>query len=52
MPGENLSRDEARVRAELLTVDGYEVGLDLRSAVGGPDGDGDGPPPVRGPSAR
>lgn len=41
MPGENLSRDEARVRAELLTVDGYEVELDLRSAVGGPDGDGD-----------
>ncbi|MCS0638062.1 aminopeptidase N [Streptomyces sp. LP05-1] len=34
MPGENLSRDEARVRAELLTVDGYEVDLDLRSAVG------------------
>ncbi|MEU9317119.1 aminopeptidase N [Streptomyces sp. NPDC048295] len=41
MPGENLSRDEARVRAELLTVDGYEVELDLRSAIGGPDGDGD-----------
>ncbi|MFF9685695.1 aminopeptidase N [Streptomyces sp. NPDC014623] len=38
MPGENLSRDEARERAELLTVDGYEVALDLRSAVGGPDG--------------
>ncbi|MEU7066360.1 aminopeptidase N [Streptomyces sp. NPDC046161] len=33
MPGENLSRDEARERAELLTVDGYEVSLDLRSAV-------------------
>ncbi|MFK0253494.1 aminopeptidase N [Streptomyces sp. NPDC090445] len=33
MPGENLSRDEARVRAELLSVDGYEVSLDLRSAV-------------------
>ncbi|WP_329592370.1 aminopeptidase N [Streptomyces sp. NBC_01005] len=41
MPGENLSRDEARERAELLSVDGYEVDLDLRSAVGGPDGDGD-----------
>lgn len=41
MPGENLSRDEARERAELLTVDGYEVALDLRSAVGEPDG-GDG----------
>ncbi|MEU5399160.1 aminopeptidase N [Streptomyces sp. NPDC005963] len=33
MPGENLSRDEARQRAELLSVDGYEVSLDLRSAV-------------------
>ncbi|MFL4904121.1 aminopeptidase N [Streptomyces sp. MMS24-I2-30] len=38
MPGENLSRDEARERAALLSVDGYEVSLDLRSAVG--DGDG------------
>ncbi|WP_309056049.1 aminopeptidase N [Streptomyces sp.] len=34
MPGENLSRDEARERAELLSVDAYEVALDLRSAVG------------------
>ncbi|MFJ4921959.1 aminopeptidase N [Streptomyces sp. NPDC088725] len=34
MPGENLSRDEARVRAGLLSVDGYEIALDLRSAVG------------------
>ncbi|MBW5480709.1 aminopeptidase N [Streptomyces bambusae] len=33
MPGENLSREEARARAELLSVDGYEVALDLRSAV-------------------
>ncbi|MFF5444637.1 aminopeptidase N [Streptomyces sp. NPDC012888] len=33
MPGENLTRDEARERAELLSVDGYEVVLDLRSAV-------------------
>ncbi|MFD8983053.1 aminopeptidase N [Streptomyces sp. NPDC059564] len=33
MPGENLSRDEARERAGLLSVDGYEVSLDLRSAV-------------------
>ncbi|MEU2111604.1 aminopeptidase N [Streptomyces sp. NPDC019507] len=33
MPGENLSRDEARARAELLSVDGYEVFLDLRSAT-------------------
>ncbi|MET9072043.1 aminopeptidase N [Streptomyces sp. NPDC004232] len=42
MPGENLSRDEARERAALLSVDGYDVSLDLRSAVGdgdeGPDG--------------
>ncbi|CAL9422582.1 Aminopeptidase N [Streptomyces sp. enrichment culture] len=34
MPGENLSRDEARQRAALLSVDGYEVFLDVRSAVG------------------
>ncbi|MEW1779309.1 aminopeptidase N [Streptomyces sp. NPDC086777] len=35
MPGENLSRDEARERAALLSVDGYDVALDVRSAVGG-----------------
>ncbi|MEV6783124.1 aminopeptidase N [Streptomyces sp. NPDC051098] len=41
VPGENLSRDEARRRAELLSVDGYEVFLDLRSAVGElPEGSG------------
>ncbi|WP_330283406.1 aminopeptidase N [Streptomyces sp. NBC_00588] len=40
MPGENLTRDEARERAALLSVDGYEVALDLRSAVGEHDGDG------------
>ncbi|MFC7914607.1 aminopeptidase N [Streptomyces sp. NPDC057386] len=40
MPGENLTRDEARERAALLSVDGYEVSLDLRSAVGEQDGDG------------
>ncbi|MFI1400026.1 aminopeptidase N [Streptomyces sp. NPDC020681] len=34
VPGENLSRDEARTRAELVSVDGYEVALDVRSAVG------------------
>ncbi|MFI6354933.1 aminopeptidase N [Streptomyces sp. NPDC050743] len=39
MPGENLSRDEARERAALLSVDGYEVSLDLRSAVGGGEGE-------------
>ncbi|MGP3949397.1 aminopeptidase N [Streptomyces sp. 7N604] len=47
MPGENLTRDEARERARLLSVDGYEVALDVRSAVGaGPAagaGDGDEP---------
>ncbi len=40
MPGENLTRDEARRRAELLTVDGYEVALDLRSALEPPPADG------------
>ncbi|WP_306190147.1 aminopeptidase N [Streptomyces sp. MK5] len=40
MPGENLSRDEARERAALLSVDGYEVSLDVRSAVGDHEGDG------------
>ncbi|MEU6536408.1 aminopeptidase N [Streptomyces sp. NPDC047000] len=40
MPGENLSRDEARERAALLSVDGYEVSLDLRSAVGDSGGEG------------
>lgn len=34
MPGENLTRDEAQERAALLSVDGYEVSLDLRSALG------------------
>ncbi|MFG2137342.1 aminopeptidase N [Streptomyces sp. NPDC048650] len=33
MPGENLSRDEARTRGRLLSVDGYDVALDVRSAV-------------------
>ncbi|GGS72099.1 aminopeptidase N [Streptomyces griseoviridis] len=40
MPGENLSRDEARERAALLSVDGYEVSLDVRSAVGEHHGNG------------
>ncbi|WP_406329991.1 aminopeptidase N [Streptomyces sp. NBC_00203] len=39
MPGENLSRDEAQERAALLSVDSYEVSLDLRSAVGDTDPD-------------
>ncbi|KOV65013.1 aminopeptidase N [Streptomyces sp. MMG1121] len=34
-----MSRDEARERAALLSVDGYDVSLDLRSAVG--DGNGE-----------
>ncbi|MGW7248527.1 aminopeptidase N [Streptomyces decoyicus] len=33
MPGENLSRDEARERGRLLSVDAYDVVLDVRSAV-------------------
>ncbi|MEU6219863.1 aminopeptidase N [Streptomyces sp. NPDC047022] len=44
MPGENLSREEARERAALLSVDGYDVSLDLRSATGeSPGGAGTGP---------
>ncbi|MFJ8631454.1 aminopeptidase N [Streptomyces sp. NPDC093568] len=43
MPGENLSRDEARERAALLSVDGYDVFLDVRSALG--DGDPEGGAP-------
>ncbi|MET7317847.1 aminopeptidase N [Streptomyces thermoviolaceus] len=39
MPGENLSREEARERAALLSVDGYEVSLDVRSAVGETQGE-------------
>ncbi len=38
VPGENLSRDEARERAALLRVDGYEVSLDVRSATGAAHG--------------
>ncbi|MGV9251215.1 aminopeptidase N [Streptomyces sp. NPDC003697] len=40
MPGENLSRDEARERAALLSVESYDVSLDLRSAVGEQTEDG------------
>ncbi|BBJ43789.1 aminopeptidase [Streptomyces antimycoticus] len=40
MPGENLTRDEARARAKLLAVERYEVALDLRSAVGEHTGSG------------
>ncbi|MBZ6134106.1 aminopeptidase N [Streptomyces olivaceus] len=42
MPGENLSRDEARERAALLSVDGYEVSLDVRSALGEAPGEAQG----------
>ena len=41
MPGENLTRDEAHERAKLLSVDGYQVVLDLGAAVA--------PPPAEGP---
>ncbi|SCK20388.1 Membrane alanyl aminopeptidase . Metallo peptidase. MEROPS family M01 [Streptomyces sp. WMMB 714] len=35
MPGTNLTRGEARERARLLTVDSYEIELDLRGAQEG-----------------
>ena len=35
MPGTNLTREEARTRAELLTVDAYAIELDLSSAPEG-----------------
>ncbi|SHK98061.1 aminopeptidase N [Actinacidiphila paucisporea] len=34
MPGENLSREEARERAAILSVERYDVALDVRTAVG------------------
>ncbi|MEU9893130.1 aminopeptidase N [Streptomyces phaeochromogenes] len=34
MPGTNLTREEAQQRAELLTVDSYEIDLDLSGAQG------------------
>ncbi|MBY8880774.1 aminopeptidase N [Actinacidiphila acidipaludis] len=37
MPGENLSREEARDRAAMLSVERYDVALDVRSAVGPAD---------------
>ncbi|MEU9488442.1 aminopeptidase N [Streptomyces decoyicus] len=42
MPGTNLTRDEAQRRARLLTVDAYEVDLDLSGAQEGGDADGSG----------
>ncbi|GAA2312258.1 aminopeptidase N [Streptomyces caniferus] len=42
MPGTNLTRDEAQQRARLLTVDAYEIELDLSGAQeGGTPGDGE-----------
>ncbi|MEH0526470.1 aminopeptidase N [Streptomyces stelliscabiei] len=35
MPGTNLTRDEAQQRAALLTVDSYEIDLDLSGAQSG-----------------
>ncbi|QHA04755.1 aminopeptidase N [Streptomyces broussonetiae] len=35
MPGTNLTREEAQQRAELLTVDSYEIDLDLSGAQDG-----------------
>ncbi|MEU3964061.1 aminopeptidase N [Streptomyces buecherae] len=35
MPGTNLTREEAQERARLLTVDGYEIELDLSGAQEG-----------------
>ncbi len=29
MPGENLTRDEARARADLITVESYDIAIDL-----------------------
>lgn len=35
MPGTNLTREEAQQRAALLSVDSYEIDLDLSGAQGG-----------------
>ncbi|QKW06488.1 aminopeptidase N [Streptomyces sp. NA04227] len=35
MPGTNLTREEAQQRAKLLTIDSYEIDLDLSGAQGG-----------------
>ncbi|WP_030814063.1 aminopeptidase N [Streptomyces sp. NRRL F-2799] len=35
MPGTNLTREEAQQRADLLSVDSYEIDLDLSGAQGG-----------------
>ena len=33
MPGQNLTREEAAARADLLAVDAYDVALDLSRAA-------------------
>ncbi|MER5459693.1 aminopeptidase N [Streptomyces sp. NPDC002668] len=38
MPGTNLTREEAQQRARLLTVDSYEIDLDLSNAAQGSGG--------------
>ncbi|WP_329132054.1 aminopeptidase N [Streptomyces sp. NBC_01476] len=40
MPGENLSREEAHARAAILSVERYDVALDVTSAVGPSEGEG------------
>ena len=36
MPAPNLTRDQARQRADLLEVESYEIALDLTDGNGGP----------------
>src|SRR5687768_13503796 len=38
VPGQNLTRDEARTRARLISVDAYDVDLDLTGGDAGPAG--------------
>ena len=33
MPGKNLTREEAKARAAIVTVDSYEIALDLTSST-------------------
>jgi aminopeptidase N len=42
----NLTRDDARARAELLHVESYDITLDLTDGNGGPPADVDGGPPA------
>jgi aminopeptidase N len=55
VPGENLSREEARERAAILSVERYDVALDVRSAVGpatGSEANGGYPRPEAGAGPR